>query len=320
MKPKTLGHVITGYGHYYPEKILSDEEIRGRLKYPEMHPAEKAVIGDIGVTARHRSNETETSVYMAAKATEIALKNAGVKAEEIDLYLFCNWTERYFLPDLAPQASKLSGTKNALAFDLGTACTGFVLGIQTASCYLSTGKWKKAVVVGSERFSIRTKMGGYGEFTAGDAAAAVIIENTGDTSRGIIDFFLKDEPDLVDIITCDAPKGIIKSFPELIPNAAGFTLKAMDYLMEKNNLRVDEIDYVVPHPGTILVVDKVLAETKFPQEKFLMNYPRMGNASAASIPTVLSEYIGNGTIKKDQLILCPAVGGGFYWGGFLYIA
>jgi 3-oxoacyl-[acyl-carrier-protein] synthase III len=316
---KTTGHVITGYGYYYPEKILQDEEIRSRLKYPEMHPAEKAVIGDIGVTERFRANERETSVYMAAEATKMALKDANVKAEDIDLYLFCNWTERYYLPDLAPQASILSGTTNALAFDLGTACSGFVLGIQTASCYFATGKWKKAVVVGSERFSLRTKMGGFGEFTAGDAAAAVIIENTGDTSRGIIDFFLKDEGQLREIITCDAPKGIIKSYPDLIPNAAGLTLKAIDLMMERNQLKNEDISWVVPHPGTILVVDKILNETKLPKEKFLMNYPKMGNASAASIPTVLADFWFNGTIKKNQLILAPAVGGGFYWGAFLYI-
>ncbi|MBP9888481.1 MAG: ketoacyl-ACP synthase III, partial [Leptospiraceae bacterium] len=119
MKLKSNGIQITGYGDYYPEKILTDEEIRARLKYPDMHPAEKAVIGDIGVTKRHRANEKETSVYMASKACEMAMKNAGVSPESIDLYLFCNWTERYYLPDLAPQASMLNGTKNALAFDLG---------------------------------------------------------------------------------------------------------------------------------------------------------------------------------------------------------
>ena len=268
MKLKSNGIQITGYGDYYPEKILTDEEIRARLKYPDMHPAEKAVIGDIGVTKRHRANEKETSVYMASKACEMAMKNAGVSPESIDLYLFCNWTERYYLPDLAPQASMLNGTKNALAFDLGTACTGFVHGVQTASCYLQTGKWKKALVVGAERFSERTKKGGYGEFTAGDAAAAVV----------------------------------------------------MELLMERNGLKESDITWVVPHPGTDIVVKDILKRTKIPKEKYLMNYPKMGNVSAASIPTVLAEYYNNGTIKKGDTILAPAVGGGFYWGGILYIA
>jgi 3-oxoacyl-[acyl-carrier-protein] synthase-3 len=319
MNIKTDGIHITGYGHYYPEKILQDEEIRARLKYPEMHPAEKAVIGSIGVTARHRSNEKETSVYMAAEASKKALEMAKVKPEEIDLYLLCNWTERYYLPDIAPQASLLTGTKNALAFDLGSACTGFILGVQTGSAYLGTQKWNKAIVVGSERFSIRTKMGGYGEFTAGDAAAAVVLENKNDSSAGIIDYFLYDDANLKNIITCDAPAGIIKSYPDLIPNAAGLTLKAMDLMLERNKLELGDIDWVVPHPGTILVVEQILEKTKFPKEKFLMNYPRMGNVSAASIPTVLSEYVQKGTIKKGDLVLAPAVGGGFYWGAILYI-
>lgn len=320
MKLKSNGIQITGYGDYYPEKILTDEEIRGRLKYPDMHPAEKAVIGDIGVTQRHRSSEKETSVYMASKACEMAMKNAGVSPESIDLYLFCNWTERYYLPDLAPQASLLNGTKNALAFDLGTACTGFVHGVQTASCYLQTGKWKKALVVGSERFSERTKKGGYGEFTAGDAAAAVVMEYTGNTETGIVDTCLYDVGTLVDVITCTAPAGLIRSYPDLVTNAADYSLKAIDLLMERNGLKESDITWVVPHPGTDIVVKDILKRTKIPKEKYLMNYPKMGNVSAASIPTVLAENYNKGIIKKGDVVLTPAVGGGFYWGGILYIA
>lgn len=312
---QSIGIEFKGFGHYYPEKILSDEEIRARLKYPEMHPAEKAVIGNIGVTKRFRSNEKETSIFMAARATEKALANANIAPENIDLYLFCNWTERYYLPDLAPQASIESKTTNALAFDIGTACAGFVAGVQTACMYLLSGRFKRAVVVGSERFSVRTKIGGYGEFTAGDAAAAAVLEFTGNKKSGIIDFYLKDEGKLHDTMVI-SEKGIIKSFPHLVTNAADLTLKAMDLLLERNSLDIEEIDKVVPHPGTDIVVQDVLKRTKFPTEKFVMNFDHVGNTSAASIPTVLSEF--RSSFKAGDLILAPAVGGGFFWGGLLF--
>ncbi|TGK29506.1 ketoacyl-ACP synthase III [Leptospira gomenensis] len=310
---------ITGFGHYFPKTIVTNEEIRSRLKFPEMHPAEKAVIGNIGVNERRRADETETPMFMAARVAEMALKDAGKKPEEVDLYVLANWTDRYYLPDLAPQASKLSGTKNALAFDVSTACTGFVHGVQTASAFLNTGKFKNALVIGSERFSVRTRMGGYGEFTAGDAAAGVFLENTGDKNFGLIDSFLQDDGDLAGIIvTGPPPQSYVKSYPELVTNAADLTLKSMDLLLERNGLKIEDIDWVVPHPGTDVVVQDVLKRTKFPKEKILMNFSRVGNTSAASIPIVLSEYYYKGTFKKGDVFLTPAVGGGFYWGGLLF--
>ncbi|EMO53443.1 ketoacyl-ACP synthase III [Leptospira noguchii] len=313
------GIQITGFGHYLPEKIVTNEEIRSRLKFPEMHPAEKAVIGNIGVNERRRANDSETPMFMASKVAEMALKDAGKKPEEVDLYILANWTDRYYLPDLAPQASKLSGTTNALAFDVSTACTGFVHGVQTASAFLESGKFKNALVIGSERFSVRTRMGGYGEFTAGDAAAGVFLEHTGNTNSGIIDSFLQDEGDLSGIIvTGPPPNSYVKSYPELVTNAADLTLKAMDRLLEKNSLTIEDVDWVVPHPGTDVVVQDVLKRTQFPKEKILMNFERVGNTSAASIPIVLSEYYYKGKFKKGDLFLTPAVGGGFYWGGLLF--
>ena len=315
---KSNGIQITGFGHYFPEKVVTNEEIYARLKYPEMHPAEKAVIGDIGVDARFRANETETAEFMAARAAEMALKDANVKPEEIDLYILANWTDRYYLPDLAPEASKLTGTKNALAFDLSTACTGFVHGVQTASMYLLSGKFKKAIVVGSERFSVRVKEGGYGEFTGGDAAGAVILEYTGNTSHGLVDMFLKDNANLKYIITCPAPKGLTKSYPDLIPNAINDSLKAIDILMDNNGLSVEDVDWLVPHPGTILVVRGVSDGTKIPKEKQLSNFSYCGNTSSASIPIVLSENKHKGKFKKGDVFICPAVGGGWYYGGVLF--
>jgi 3-oxoacyl-[acyl-carrier-protein] synthase III len=313
------GIEITGLGHFLPETIITNEDIRSRLKYPEMHPAERAVMGNIGVNKRHRATEKDTVMSMAARVAEMALKDAGKKPEEVDLFILANWTDRYYLPDLAPQCSMEAGTKNALAFDVSTACTGFVHGVMNAYSYLSTGRFKTALVIGSERFSVRTRMGGYGEFTAGDAAAGCVLEFTGNKNSGIFDFYLKDEGSLAGIIvTGPPPQSYIKSFPELVTNAADLTLKAMDKLLRENNLNVEDIDWLIPHPGTDVVLQDVLKRSPFPKEKVLFNFPDVGNTSAASIPIVLSEFYYKGKVKKGDLILAPAVGGGFYWGGLLF--
>ncbi|MCP5502991.1 MAG: ketoacyl-ACP synthase III [Leptospiraceae bacterium] len=317
---KSNGIQFRGFGHYYPQKILSNEEIRTRLKYPEMHPAEEAVIGkEIGVERRFRASEEETAQYMAAEAVKMALQDAKISPEEIDLFILANWTDRYYLPDLAPQASKLVGTKNALSFDVSTACTGFVHGVQTAKMYmLADPKFKKVAVVGSERFSVRVREGGYGEFTAGDAAGAVILEKTDDTSRGLIDSFLFDDADRKHIITCPAPNGLTKSYPDLIPNAIDCTIQAVDMMMEKYGLKPEDIDWMAAHPGTHLVVKGVSEKVCIPKDKQLVNFHYVGNTSAASIPIILSEENQKGRFQKGDLVLTPAVGAGWYWGALLF--
>ncbi|MDX1961261.1 MAG: ketoacyl-ACP synthase III [Leptospiraceae bacterium] len=313
------GLEFKGIGHYLPETIITNEDIRTRLKYPEMHPAEKAVMGDIGVNKRHRSSEKEDPIFMASKVAEMALKDANISPEEIDLFLLANWTDRSYVPELAPRASDLSGTKNALAFDISTACSGFVHGVMMASAYAATGRFKKILVIGSERFSIRTKIGGYGEFTAGDAAAGVVLEQTGKKNTGVYDYFLKDYGNLHDIIMIGPPpQSYIKSFPTLPGNASRLTLEAIDKLLKDNSLSANDIDWFIPHPGTDVVLQDVLANCPFPKEKILFNFPEVGNTSAASIPIVMSEFYSKGKLKHGDLVLACAVGAGFYSGGLLF--
>jgi len=133
------------------------------------------------------------------------------------------------------------------------------------------------------------------------------------------DFYLKDEGSLAGIITTGPPpQSYVKSYPELVTNAADLTLKAIDKLLKENNLSAEEVDWMIPHPGTDVVLQDVLKRSPFAKEKVLYNFPEVGNTSAASIPIVLSENYYQGKVKKGDLILAPAVGGGFYWGGVLF--
>lgn len=309
---------ITGFGHYLPEKMITNQEIESYLQFPEMRPAEKAVIGDLsGMKERRRASEKETVPFMASKAALMAIEDAGLQPDDIDLFILANWTDRIYLPDLAPQASQLTGTKNALAFDLSTACTGFVHSVQTGLMYLRGGDFKNAVLASSERFSRRTRLKGFGEYTAGDAAAAVVLQKS-DSGFGIIDTYLKDDSELEYIINCPAPKYLTKSYPDLIPNAIECTLRAEKLLMERNGIIADDVNWMVAHPGTYPVVQGVSDGSQIPKERQLSNFDRVGNTSAASIPIVLSEYKHKGHFKEGELFVCPAVGAGWYWGGVIF--
>jgi len=315
---QSTGVQIRGFGHYFPEKILSDKEIEDNLEFKDVHPTEKTVMGDINVHQRHRSSEKETSVYMAVQAGQMALKDSGISPESIDLLIVGNWTERWLLPDLAVTAAVELGLKNALSFDLGGACAGFIHGIHTGMMYLGSGKYKRALIIGSERFSIRTRPRSRGEFITGDAAGAVVLEQTDEKKYGIIDTHFHSDGNLAYLITTPFPNGWIKSHPDLPKNAIEKSVQAINGLLERNSLKIEDIDWVAPHPGTDVVLKGVTSGAKFQPEQYLANFHYRGNTSSASVPIVLSEFYHSGKLKKGDLILGTGVGAGWYWGGFLF--
>ncbi|MCE9499201.1 MAG: ketoacyl-ACP synthase III [Leptospira sp.] len=315
---RTKGIEIKGYGHYFPKRVVTDQEVYANLEFKDAHPTEQTVMGEINVHGRHRSDEQETAVFMAGEASKMAMKDAGIDPSTVDLFIMGNWTERWLLHDLSHQAAIEAGIDNALAFDVGAACAGFILGIHTAVMYMMSGRYKRAVVVGSERFSIRTRPRSRGELITGDAAGAVVLENTGNRESGIIDTDFHSDGKLAYLISTPFPNGYIKNNPDLPKNAIEKSADAIQSLLWRNNLTIDDIDWVAPHPGTDVVLKGVIEKTKFKDHQYLANFHQRGNTSCASVPIVLSEYFHNGKIKKGDLILGTGVGAGWYWGGFLF--
>ncbi|MFF3559181.1 ketoacyl-ACP synthase III [Streptomyces sp. NPDC002574] len=310
---------LAGYGHYYPrhrvENAMDDADGGGG------NAVDAAVIGRLDVRGRHVADDEETPPYMGVRAAQDALEQAGKDAGEVDLLVFSNWTDRQFVPEWGPEAARLLGARRALAFDVCAACVGFVHGVQTASAMLATHPhWRTAVVMSSERFSRRVRPGSKGELIVGDAAGAAVL--TRDTAAGgdggLWDSMVISDGSARETVTVYPPNGWIKSQADLIKVAADSHADLAERVLARSGITMDEIDWVVPHPGTGQLHTAVRERLGIPEERFVTNYETRANTGSASVPIVLSEMSRDGRLRPGDLCYTPAVGSGWYYGGLLF--
>ncbi|WP_328322444.1 ketoacyl-ACP synthase III [Streptomyces sp. NBC_00388] len=307
---------FAGLGHYYPRHRRSHEgevTIGGRTYPPE-------AAAELGVRSLHVADEDETLEFMAVEAAKSALENAGYGASDIDLVVLANWTDRQWIPEIAPGVAAALGAHGALAFDICGACTGFVHGVQTAASMLSAHPgWKRAVVVAADRFTRRARPGTRGQLVFGDAAGAVVLEKGDpDDPSGLLDSVLDCDASEADTVAARAPEGWLRPKPELIDLAIRSSLKVADNVLTRNELKTSDIDWLVPHPGNNAIHAGVRDGLDLAPAKFLTNFADRGNTGCASIPIALSEFSESGVLKSGDLVLSTAVGSGWYYGGLLY--
>lgn len=307
---------FTGFGHYFPRHRRSHEgevSVGGRT-----HDARTAA--ELGVRSLHVADADETLEFMAVRAAAAALEDAGRPADEVDLVVLANWTDRQWIPEIAPGVAAALGADGALAFDLCGACTGFVHAVQTAASMLSGHPgWRRAVVVAADRFSHRARPGTRGQLVFGDAAGAVVLER-GDREdpSGLLDSVLDCDASQADTVAARPPQGWLRPRPELIDLAIGSSLQVAGQVLERNGLKTGDLDWLVPHPGNNAIHAGVRDGLDLPAAKFLTNFATRGNTGCASIPIALSEFTRSGVLKPGDLVLSTAVGSGWYYGGLLY--
>ncbi len=309
---------LAGYGHYYPRTRV---EITDEGSH-EGNAVDTAVIGTLDVRARHVAEEDETVPFMAVQAAGRALEHAGLDAADTDLLILSNWTDRQFVPEHGPQVAHLLGAGRALAFDVCGACTGFVHGVQTAAALLGARPgWRTAVVVSSEQFSRRVRPGSRGELVVGDAAgAAVLVKGAAGGEDGLWDSLLISDGAARETVTVLPPRGWIKSSRSLVDVAVASHADLADRVLARAGLKMADIDWVVPHPGTGVLHRAVQERLGIPGERFVTNFEERANTGSASIPIVLSEMARDGRMKPGDLLLTPTVGSGWYYGGLLFRA
>ncbi|MGW2491646.1 ketoacyl-ACP synthase III [Streptomyces sp. NPDC001606] len=310
------GLKFTGLGHYFPREQRSHEgevTLDGRTYPPE-------AAAELGVRSLHVAAEDETVEFMAVEAARAALARAGREAGELDLVVLANWTDRQWIPELAPGVATALGAHGALAFDVCGACTGFVHGVQTAASFLTAHPgWKRAVVVAADRFTRRARPGTRGQLVFGDAAGAVVLEKGDpDDPSGLLDSVLDCDSTQADAVAARPPEGWLRPKPELIDLAVASSLRVADNVLDRNGLKTSDIDWLVPHPGNNAIHAGVRDGLDLDPERFLTNFAERGNTGCASIPIALSEFSEKGVVKSGDLVLSTAVGSGWYYGGLLY--
>lgn len=304
---------LAGVGHYYPPDLLALDTV----VTPSGRPLRPESLRRLGVKTLRRSAPEETVVDMAVAAGRHALADAGMPAGEVSLLVLSNSTARWFLPDLAPQVADRLGAHQALSFDVGAACAGFVHAVQTAACHLRSGVAENALVVSAEQFSRLTRPGSPDQLVAGDAAGAVLLATGHSAGIGLLDLFLRSDGTQAAVAACTPPEPWIASQPHLFELAVESQLAVVDELLKRSRLTLDDLDWLIPHPGTSQVHTTIRDQLGI-GDRLLTNFETVGNTVSAPIPSTLSEHYHAGRIRRGHQILACTVGAGWYAGGMVF--
>lgn len=307
---------LVGLGSYLPRGQHENPAVEGPATG---NAVEQAVLGAISVRTRYVADEDETIPVMAAAAGQRALRDAGVAPAEVDLVVLSNWTTPAYTPDHAPEAAARMGAPHAFAFDVATACLGFIHAVQLAAMYLTSTSARIAVVTCAEHFSRRVRPGSKGALVCSDAAGAVVLRRLEGRGPGLLDTAVLSDGNRADVIVARPPQGHVRSQPSLPEHAVASIQAACSLVLERNNLSISDVDWVVPHPGTDVVHRRVQEALAIPNEKFVVNLASVGNTSSASIPLALDEHRRAGGLQAGELVLSPAIGAGWYYGAMLYV-
>ena len=318
-----INAVITGVGGYVPEYILNNQELSTM-----MDTNDEWITSRVGIKERRILKEPNTGTsYLAAKAIEDLFSKTGTKPEEIDLIICGTTTPDHIYPSCASMAAERIGIKNALAFDLQAACSGFIVALSTATSFIESGKYKKVLVIGAEKMSSITD---YTDRTTaplfGDGAGVVLLEPSTE-DYGVVDSLIYTDGVGMKHLHIKAGGSAIPTSKETIEQGLQYTYQegtnVYKYavtnmaevsadIMVKNNLTEADVAWLVPHQANLRIIDAVVQRTGVDYSKVVINIDHFGNTSAASIPLGIWEW--EKKFKKGDNVILTAFGAGFTWG------
>jgi len=269
------------------------------------------------------------AAYMGTEAAKIAMSRAGVQPGEIDLLVVATATPDRLLPSTACDIQASLGAKNAAAFDVSAACTGFIYALSVAEGHIAAGRGEIALIISTE------KMSGIVDWTDrstcvlfGDGAGAAIVRKA-ENGRGVMSTFIRSDGTLAellwrpagglnipfDIAVLEEKTHLVKmAGSEVFKAAVRSMAEAADQALMRAGLTGDDIDILIPHQANIRIIEATAKYAKIPMEKVFVNVDRYGNMSSATVPIALDEAIEQGRVKRGDNILMVAFGAGFTWG------
>ena len=311
---------IVGTGSYLPSHAMRNDEFAARLDTSDAWIRERT-----GIVQRHIAQDSQGSSDLALEASRAALAAAGVGAQELDLIIVATSTPDYIFPSTACLLQAKLGVKGCAAFDVQAVCTGFVYALATADSFIRSGQYKRALVVGAEVFSRILDWNDRGTCVLfGDGAGAVVLAASAEP--GLHANVLHADGSQVGLLCVpgNVNRGAIAGSPFLQMNGQGvfkFAVRVLEEaaleVVEAAGMKMDDVDWLIPHQANVRILDATARKLGLPQEKLVVTVDHHGNTSAASIPLALDEYVRAGKIVRGQRILMEGVGGGFTWGATL---
>lgn len=317
---------VIGIGSFVPNWVVKNEYFSNDLK---LETSDEWIRTRTGIQQRRIATKDISTVDMAYNASVRALENANIKAEDLDLIIVGTYTPDMYTPSVSCMIQGRLGAKNAAAFDLNAACSGFMYGLTVANQFIKTGMYKNILVVGADKNSSVMNWRDRGTcILFGDAAGAVVVSNV-EKGLGIIQEVLGADGIDGNKLTCpnlhitqedldrrggENPHSLWMDGGEIYKFAVKIVDTVIEDTMTKAGLTVDDIKLIVPHQANIRIIEGIVKKLKISMDKMYCNVQNYGNTSAASIPLALDEAVKLGKINKGDKILLIGFGGGLTWG------
>ncbi|MGM0946766.1 MAG: 3-oxoacyl-ACP synthase III family protein [Bacteroidota bacterium] len=324
---------ILGVGHYVPERVVTNDELS-----QIMNTNNEWIVERTGIHTRHWFTPgVDTVTSMSKKAAEMAMKRAGVEAQEIDFIVFATITPDYFIPGNGVLLQRELGFGEIGALDLRNACSGFIYGLSVADQFIKTGMYKKILVVGAEIQSSALDKSDEGRSSSvifADGAGAVVLGAVEQDQPGILSTHLHSQGQYAEELYCKDPGSSreVRVSQELLDSGSFFLkmngnavfkhavvrfMEVIQEALDHNGLTQSDIDLLVPHQANLRISQYIQQKLSLPDEKVFNNIMHMGNTTAGTIPIALSEAWEQGKIKEGDLICLAAFGSGFTWASAL---
>jgi 3-oxoacyl-[acyl-carrier-protein] synthase-3 len=308
---------ITATGSYVPSKIVTNFDLS-----KEVETSDEWIVERTGIKQRHIADKSELTSDLAFKASQNLLDTYKMKAEEIDMIIVATTSPDLTFPSTACILQNKLKAHKAFCFDVQAVCSGFIYALSIANNFIQNGSAKKVLVVGSETLSRIVDWNDRNTCVLfGDGAGAVMLEASTAENCGIISYSLHSDGSLTDILktsggsSFNQKAGFIEmSGREVFKHAVEKMANSVLETLAKVNLSVDDIDLLVPHQANLRILTSVATRLKIPAEKIIITVENHANTSAASIPLALDFANKNNKIKKGDLIVLEALGGGLTWG------
>ena len=312
---------ILGTGSYVPSRFLTNDDL---AKFVDTN--DEWITSRTGIKKRHIVTD-ELTIDLAYEASLKAIEASGINKEDIDLVVVATVTPDNFFPGVAQLLQKRLGLNKVMSFDINAACSGFLYALNIGDKMIKSGAYSNVLIVGAETLTRHTDWDDRNTCVLfGDAAGAMVIGKS--ETNGIQDVICGADGDDGGNLICNSvglkdPYKNEKSVQdhihmngrEVFKFATRIMPKTINDLLERNDMTLDDLDYIVAHQANARIIDKAARDLKYPIEKMYMNIAEYGNTSAASVPLAIDEAIRTGALKKGDLFATVAFGGGFTWGG-----
>jgi 3-oxoacyl-[acyl-carrier-protein] synthase III len=312
----TRRSVIAGVGSALPKREVTNEELA-----KSVDTTDEWIVERTGIRSRYIASDGETTASLATEAARRALEHAGVEAREIDLIVLATATPDQTFPSSATKVQAALGIDDCVAFDVHAVCTGFLYALSVADSMLRSGNAQKALVIGAETFSRILDWEDRATCVLfGDGAGALVLR-VEDGDRGILATRLHADGRHNDLLFVDggpSTTGTVGKLRmkgrEVFRHAVVNLAAVLNEVLEVAGLTAADVDWVVPHQANARILDATAKKLGLPREKVVVTVDKHANTSAASVPLAFDTAVKDGRIKRGDLVVLEAMGGGFTWG------